>query len=273
MDRTYASCWILAAVVAFSGCEDLNPLSVTGCRSDRDCIDDRVCRLGTCRLAMLDAGAVDASASDGAVTSVDAGIPPAPIIDCDHQPQVVDTFECTALGPVFCPLAADGDLASSFGLECLEALNAPGCSTTGRVRNADLVLRLPQPVTVRGLRFAADWFSKRPVIYEVWASNSTATAGAPETTRVAQARANPLPWLCTDGFECDYYTPTECCRNGRDQAIDIQSIRTDHPKWDAVSFEGLQAEYWTFRVVTTDDPHSLLLFDVQLLSDICVEPD
>ena len=268
--------WMAAGVVLATGCGSLDPLTVTGCRADSDCVGDRLCVLGTCRQDALDAGPPDmGQPSDaGAANEHDAGADGgtgADVIACSGQPEVVTTFECTTYGELFCPILVDGDTDSSFGLECATTPGAPGCTQGGRVSQADLILRLPEPTVVRGLRLLADWFSKRPVDYEVWAGTSSAAPGEPGTTRVARAVARPPPWLCVDGFECDYYTPTACCRNGRDHPINIQSARSDHPKWDVVAFDGVVAEYWTLRVLNTDDPTFLLLFEVELLSEICVE--
>ncbi|MEO1336690.1 MAG: hypothetical protein AAFV29_13655, partial [Myxococcota bacterium] len=244
----------------------------------RDCLSGRVCRFGACVLETNDAGMTDvgstadvgAMAQDSGASVQDSGIVAPMRIQCSGQPSVLPGLRCQDGAFDECPNAVDRDTNTSFVLTC-PTPGAPYCSTDAVLLNVDIPLAFSEPKTVRGIRLYTDWHAQRPVVYEVWASGRADETPGNGATRVTRTTAEALPWRCETGMPCDFYTPTLCCPNGRDNPVVTSSV-VPVSKFDVAEFPAVTAQYWTLRVVSTDDPKNLFIGEIDLLDTVCVEP-
>lgn len=243
---------LLALTGLLAGC-GLDPRSVTACEVDADCIEGRRCQDRTCVLGP--AGSPDAG-----------GLPDAGLEGC--IPELAEGLQC--VDQIFCGMLVDGDLGSSWGVQCYEDPDGLGCAADGRFEGVDLRLSFDAPTTVRGVRFVSDWWSMRPLRFEVWGA-ATATA-TPErgATRVVSAAAKGPPWRCVEGLPCDYLTPDICCPHGRDQPIDMSEAEPNQGKYDFTSFPATKAQFWTLRFIGSDAGDAMFLSEVELLTSVCV---
>lgn len=251
---------ISIALVSF-GCEGPDPILIGRCSVDGDCIDGRRCFEGLCAFenpspsdaGLPDGGAMDAGL-DGCVAEVATGV------------------RCSDPTQLFCPLLVDGRISSSWEIVCSDDPSLPGCTPEGQFDRLDLRMEFEGPTTLRGVRFLSDWFSKRPLEFQLWgASTATTALESGGATLVLSKPAAEVPWLCVPDAVCDYYTPDICCPQGRDAPIDISLSGTDQAKYDFGSFPATQARFWTLRFIGADSGDALFLKEVELLTGLCVE--
>ena len=276
---------LVVCLVSVASCADLDPTSVTRCRNDVDCIGASTCRAGTCRGPneapdAFDGGSSFADASDVAADAdaepFDSGVgfadarvrPDSGLNGC--VPEVVEGLRCTTVNDFDCAFVADQDVETGVRISCALTPEAIGCTPEGEIANVDFRFFLPAPTTIRGVRFLSDWFAKRPANYQVWAAaDGPAIPGTPGAVLVGQAEGFVAPWRCVNDSACDFFTPTVCCPNGRDQPVETSTVFL-RAKYDFTALPPVKARYWTIRFLDSEEGSELLMQDVEFLRSICV---
>jgi hypothetical protein len=174
---------------------------------------------------------------------------------CAACPKTKRKVQSCAHATINCSKWIDGNNKTATWDTCPSGMS--GCFAT------DIDFDLGSRQFVHRLRFLSDWWSKRPGIWELWASDDNANFSL-----VMDARSNKAPWECVHGDPCTAAVPTECCPGGVTQ--DTTGLSTHYPKWDDFTFSGVTARYWRFRIKTTDDSNHLDMRELELYGHGCL---
>ncbi len=195
-------------------------------------------------------------------------------VDCAPCPVEIQTpASCSVAGfdDEICDRIIDGVLDSAgLIIDCNASETDPSHCTDGAVDTADIHFVFDEAEMIHQLRFASDWHSKRPDVYEIWASDSAAEGPGTGGTLVATVTAERTGTQCIEGDACTGEIPSWCCPDGRDavQRLDGHQRAT----YDIAQFTPFEASHWWIRVVTSQGPRFVSFYGVDFMSPDCSAP-
>jgi len=166
-------------------------------------------------------------------------------------------------GPPYLDSTLRGDCSPGGGSS--HCTYGPQCSPSGCIDNLWIRYDLGGAETITMLRFRAGWRTRRPLNYEVWASDDPDATPGDGANIVANGVGHLDPWECVEGESCDdSAVPTQCCPGGTDQPQNLAEISIRHwSKWDELALQPTEARYWYLLVIDSYEPSEVSFHEVE----------